>query len=64
MLRAGPQIVVWVALWTWGYKQWWQNFGMHKKSLEICTKLGPSLQREAINIKVLVSREKQVSVAI
>ncbi|XP_025060606.1 protein ANTAGONIST OF LIKE HETEROCHROMATIN PROTEIN 1-like [Alligator sinensis] len=54
-----------IVLQTWGDQQWRENFRMTKATfLEICAELTPELRRQTTNMRVPLSVEKRVAIAI
>lgn len=65
---ARPRSTEWwdrTVLETWDDRQWLQNFRMRKATfLELCASLAPALQRQKTRMRVPLSVEKRVAIAL
>lgn len=65
---ARPRSTEWwdhTVLETWDDHQWLQNFRMRKSTfLELCSRLAPALQRQKTRMRVPLSVEKRVAIAL
>ncbi|XP_053218796.1 uncharacterized protein LOC128400548 isoform X2 [Podarcis raffonei] len=65
---ARPRSTEWwdhTVLQTWDDSQWLQNFRMRKATfLELCARLSPALQRQKTRMRVPLSVEKRVAIAL
>uniref|UniRef100_A0A8D0DHI9 DDE Tnp4 domain-containing protein n=1 Tax=Salvator merianae TaxID=96440 RepID=A0A8D0DHI9_SALMN len=65
---ARPRSTEWwdrTVLETWDDEQWLQNFRMRKATfLELCARLAPALQRQKTRMRIPLSVEKRVAIAL